>query len=67
MSSSPTVRLGCETLFGITAVRVSLSRASGPHGVLHAAVPDYDRSYETILTGLSPCLPPEAFDMPDRN
>ena len=50
-----------------TAVRVSLSRASGPHGVLHAAVPDYDRSYETILTGLAPCLPPEAFDMPDRN
>ena len=49
-----------------TAVRVSLSRASGPHGTLHAAVPDYDKSYDAILTGLAPCLPPEAFDVPER-
>lgn len=49
-----------------TAVRVSLSRASRPQGLLRSAEPDYDRSYDTVLMGLSPCLPPEAFDMMDR-
>lgn len=49
-----------------TAVRVSLSRVSRPQGVLHSGSPDYDKSYDTILTGLASCLPPEAFDVPDR-
>ena len=48
-----------------TAVRVSLSRVLKPQGTLHNATPDYDRSYDSILTGLAPCLPPEAFDTPD--
>ena len=49
-----------------TAVRVSLSRTARPQGILHAAAPDYDKSYDAILTGLASCLPPEAFDVPDR-
>lgn len=48
-----------------TAVRVSFSRASVQHGILHSPVPEYDRSYDSILTGLASCLPPEAFDAPD--
>ena len=48
-----------------TAVRVSLSRVLKPQGTLHNATPDYDRSYDSILTGLAPCLPPEAFDTSD--
>ena len=48
-----------------TSVRVSLRRASQPQGVLHSAAEDYDKSYDTILTGLAPCLLPEAFD-PDK-
>lgn len=49
-----------------TAVRVSLSRAAVPHGVLHSPMPEYGRNYDSILTGLASCLPPEAFDVPDR-
>jgi signal transduction histidine kinase len=49
-----------------TAVRVSLSRAAVPHGVLHSPMPEYSRNYDSILTGLASCLPPEAFDVPDR-
>ena len=48
-----------------TAVRVSFSRTSAPHGLLHSAEPDYDKSYDMILMGLASCLPPEAFDIPD--
>ena len=48
-----------------TAVRVSLSRAAVPHGVLHSPMPEYSRNYDSILTGLASCLPPEAFDVPD--
>ena len=49
-----------------TSVYVSLSRAPRAANPLKAAETEYDRSYDTILTGLAPCLPPEAFDMPDR-
>ena len=49
-----------------TAVRVSLSRAAVPQGALHSPAAEYDKSYDRILTGLAPCLPPEAFDVPDR-
>ncbi len=49
-----------------TAVRVSLSRAAVPHGVLRSPLSDYGKSYDSILTGLASCLPPEAFDVPDR-
>lgn len=49
-----------------TAVYVSLNRAPRAANPLKAAETEYDRSYNTILTGLAPCLPPEAFDMPDR-
>ena len=49
-----------------TAVRVSLSRAAVPHGVLRSPMSDYGKSYDSILTGLASCLPPEAFDVPDR-
>lgn len=45
-----------------TAVRVSLSRAARPSSALRSPVPDYDKSYDAILTGLATCLPPEAFD-----
>jgi signal transduction histidine kinase len=48
-----------------TAVRVSLSRSARRAG-LWSASEDYDKSYNTILTGLAPCLPPEAFDEPNR-
>lgn len=48
-----------------TAVRVSLSRASVPHGVLRSPMSDYGKSYDSILTGLASCLPPEAFDVLD--
>ena len=49
-----------------TAVRVSLKRA--PHAVSQLRSPrtEYNKSYDSILTGLASCLPPEAFDMPDR-
>jgi len=49
-----------------TAVRVSLSRSPRAVSPLKAAEAEYDRSYDTVLTGLAPCLPPEAFDAPDR-
>lgn len=49
-----------------TAVRVSFSRASAPHGLLRSAEPEYSKSYDTILLGLASCLTPEAFDVPDR-
>lgn len=49
-----------------TAVRVSLSRSLRAQSPLHTAAAEYDRSYDAILTGLAPCLPPEAFDMPER-
>lgn len=49
-----------------TAVRVSLSRAAVPHGVLHSPMSEYGKNYDSILTGLASCLPPEAFDVPDR-
>lgn len=45
-----------------TAVRVSLSLAPRSVTPLQAAQEDYDRSFDTILTGLATCLPPEAFD-----
>ena len=49
-----------------TAVRVSLGRASAPHGTLHSPMPAYSKNYDSILIGLASCLPPEAFDVPDR-
>ena len=48
-----------------TAVRVSLHRSPRAINPMKAAA-EYNRSYNTILTGLASCLPPEAFDMPDR-
>lgn len=48
-----------------TAVRVSLSRLPRSVGPMRAPEEEYDKSYDAILTGLSPCLPPEAFDAPD--
>ena len=44
-----------------TAVRVSLSLARGI-STLQAAVPQYEQSDDTILTGLASCLPSEFFD-----
>lgn len=45
-----------------TAVRVSLSRTPAVfHSVQDAAGPVYERSYDSILTGLADCLPPSAF------
>lgn len=49
-----------------TAVRVSLHRSPRALNPVKTAVPEYNRDYNTILTGLACCLPPEAFDMPDR-
>jgi len=49
-----------------TAVRVSLHRSPHAPGSLNVPRTEYDKSYNTILMGLSPCLPPEAFDAPDR-
>ncbi len=50
-------REGCGT-----AVRVSISRTlSVPGSVLDTAAPVYERSYNSILTGLADCLPPSAF------
>ena len=49
-----------------TAVRVSLCRSPRPITPLQAVDPDYDRNYDTILTGLAGCLPIEAYDMKDR-
>lgn len=49
-----------------TAVRVSLSRTPRSLSPLRAPEPAYEKSYDTILTGLAPCLPSKAFDMPDR-
>ena len=51
-------REGCGT-----AVRVSMSRLlSVSDPVLDAAGPVYERSYNSILTGLADCLPPSAFN-----
>ena len=47
-------------------MRVSLSRAAAPKGPLRSPAAEYDKSYDRILTGLAPCLPPEAFDVPER-
>ena len=49
-----------------TAVHVSLSRTPRAGGPLKTPQAEYEKSYDTILTGLAPCLPPEAFNMPDR-
>jgi len=49
-----------------TAVRVSLNRAPRSLNPLKAPQTAYEKSYDTILTGLAPCLPPAAFDMPER-
>ena len=49
-----------------TAVRVSLSRLPHSVGRMRSPEEEYDKSYDAILTGLAPCLPPEAFDAPDR-
>lgn len=49
-----------------TSVRVSLSRAPRTLTTLQTEAADYDRNYDTILTGLAGCLPPEAFDARDR-
>lgn len=49
-----------------TAVRVSLNRLPRAVGRMHAPEEEYEKSYDAVLTGLSPCLPPEAFDAPDR-
>ncbi len=49
-----------------TAVRVSLGRSPRPLTPLQAAEPEYNRNYDTILTGLAGCLPIEAYDLPDR-
>ena len=48
-----------------TAVRVSLSRSPRPLTPLQTVEPDYNRSYDTILTGLAGCLPIEAYDKQD--
>ena len=44
-----------------TAVRVSFSRLPRAVNPLKVSSVDYDRTYNTILTGLADCLPPEAF------
>lgn len=44
-----------------TAVRVSFNRTPRAYNALRSAGEDYDHSYDSILTGLAPCLPPEAF------
>ena len=49
-----------------TAVRVSLNRSPRSLNPMKTAAEEYDKSYDTILTGLAPCLPPEAFDEQDR-
>lgn len=49
-----------------TAVRVSLNRAPRPLTPLQAAEPEYNRAYDTILTGLAGCLPIEAYDLKDK-
>lgn len=49
-----------------TSVRVSLHRTPRPLTPLQSFCPDYEQSYDAILTGLSGCLPPEAFDAPFR-
>lgn len=49
-----------------TAVRVSLRRSPRSANQMKAPAAEYDRNYDTILTGLAGCLPPEAFDVPDR-
>ena len=48
-----------------TAVRVSLSLAPRAAVPLQVPVPDYNKSCDTLLTGLSVCLPPEAFEAVD--
>lgn len=48
-----------------TAVRVSLNRSPRPLTPLQAAEPEYNRDYDTILTGLAGCLPVEAYDLKD--
>lgn len=47
-----------------TAVRVSLSRTPQSLNPLRSQASAYEKSYDTILTGLAPCLPPEAFYYP---
>lgn len=49
-----------------TAVHVSLSRTPRAGSPLKAPQAEYEKNYDTILTGLAPCLPPEAFDAPER-
>jgi len=49
-----------------TAVRVSLGHLSRSAGRMRSPEEAYDKSYDAVLTGLAPCLPPEAFDAPDR-
>lgn len=44
-----------------TAVRVSLSRTLKVQPSMQDAGPAYERSYNSILTGLADCLPPSAF------
>ena len=46
-----------------TAVRVSFRLARPDTGRLKSAAAAYNRSFDSILTGLSTCLPPEAFDV----
>ncbi len=48
-----------------TAVRVSLNRSPRPLTPLQAAEPEFNRDYDTILTGLAGCLPIEAYDLKD--
>lgn len=48
------------------SVRVSLHRAPRALTPLQSFSPDFERSYDAILTGLSDCLPSEAFDAPFR-
>jgi len=49
-----------------TAVHVSLNRSPRAGNPLKAPRAEYEKNYDTILTGLAPCLPPEAFNVPDR-
>jgi len=49
-----------------TAVHVSLSRTPRSAQPLKSPHAEYEKNYDAILTGLAPCLPPEAFNMPDR-
>ena len=44
-----------------TAVRVSLSRKLSPLVSVQDAGPAWERSYNSILTGLADCLPLSAF------